>query len=40
MKYDEKVDDVGAIKGGHVEHKDDLDPFDKGHRQDEGQGPG
>ena len=40
MKYDEEVDDVGAIKGGHVEHEDDLDPLDVGHSQDVGLGPG
>ena len=37
MKNAEKVDDVGAVEGGHVEHEDDLDPLDVGHGQEVGQ---
>ena len=39
MKYNEEVDDVGAVEGGHVEHEDDLGPLDEGDSQDVGQRP-
>ena len=39
MKYNEEVDDVGAVEGGHVKDKDDLHPLDVDHGQDVGQGP-
>ena len=39
MKYAEELDDVGAVEGGHVEHKDNFDPLDVGHSQEVGQGP-
>ena len=39
MKYNEEVDDVGAVEGGHVKDKDDLHPLDVHHSQDVGQGP-
>ena len=39
MKYNDEVDDVGAVEGGHVEHEDDLDPLDVGHGQEVGQRP-
>ena len=37
MKYDEEVNDVGAVEGGHVENEDDLHSFDVGHGKDVGQ---
>ena len=39
MKNDKEMDDVGAVEGGHVEHKDDLYSLDVDHSQDVGQGP-
>ena len=39
MKYYEEVDDVGAVEGSHVEHKDDLGPLDECDSQDVGQRP-
>ena len=39
MKYDKEVDDVGAVEGGHVKHKDDLHSLNVDHSQDVGQGP-
>ena len=39
MKYNEEVDDVGAVEGSHVEHKDDLGPLDECDSQDVGQRP-
>ena len=39
MKYYEEVDDVGAVEGGHVEHKDDLGPLDECDSQCVGQRP-
>ena len=39
MKYNEEVDDVGAVEGGHVEHEDDLDSLDVGRGQKVGQRP-
>ena len=39
MKYAEKVDDVGAVEGGHVKHQHDLDPLNVGHSQEVGQWP-
>ena len=39
MKYNEEVNDVGAVEGGHVEHEDDLGPLDEDDSQDVGQRP-
>ena len=38
MKYDEEVNYVGAVEGGHVENEDDLQSLDVGHSQNVGQG--
>ena len=38
MKYDEEVNYVGAVEGGHVENEDDFHSLDVGHSQNVGQG--